>query len=143
MTGSAPASGSGCCAVPAGRGHRAGHLRPLSLLVAAFNSSPEVIAYGVADARTVSLFYFLLAFSTAVQAFSGGPGGQSSHGYHAGHLVRLRIAYITAVTHFIPRYSGDLLGLSADLVPGRPAVCRLPSPAPFPLRCRTGNVPIK
>ncbi len=55
----------------------------------------------------------------------------------------LRIAYITAVTHFIPDIPGDLLGLSADLVPGRPAVCRLPSPAPFPLRCRTGNVQIK
>ena len=33
------------------------------LLISAFNSEPEVLAFGVADARTVSLFYFLLSFS--------------------------------------------------------------------------------
>ena len=48
------------------------------LLVAAFNSSPEVIAYGVAGARTVSLFYFLLAFSHCCAGILRGPGGQSS-----------------------------------------------------------------
>ena len=44
------------------------------LLVAAFNSSPEVIAYGVADARTVSLFYFLLAFSHCCAGILRGTG---------------------------------------------------------------------
>ena len=33
------------------------------VLIAAFNNEPDVLAYGVADARTVSLFYCLLAFS--------------------------------------------------------------------------------
>ena len=65
------------------------------------------------------------------------------HGYHAGHLVRPAHRLHHRRHPFHSRYSGDLLGLSADLVPGRPAVCRLPSPAPFPLRCRTGNVQIK
>lgn len=42
--------------------------------VAAFDSTPEVIAYGVARARTSTLFYFLLSFSHAISAILRGAG---------------------------------------------------------------------
>ena len=73
------------------------------LLVAAFNSSPEVIAYGVADARTVSLFYFLLAFSHCCAGILRGTGRPIiPMAIMLATWCALRIAYITAVTHFIP-----------------------------------------
>ena len=43
-------------------------------LVALFNNDPEVVSYGVAWARTVSLFYFLLAFSHCIAAVFRGAG---------------------------------------------------------------------
>lgn len=73
------------------------------LLIAAFNSSPEVIAYGVADARTVSLFYFLLAFSHCCAGILRGTGRPIiPMAIMLATWCALRIAYITAVTHFIP-----------------------------------------
>ncbi len=74
-----------------GRGHRVEHLRPLSPVVAAFNSSPEVIATR-ADARTVSLFYFLLAFSHCCGRHAPGTGRAIIPMAIMWHLVRLRIA---------------------------------------------------
>ena len=73
------------------------------LLIAAFNSSPEVIAYGVADARTVSLFYFLLAFSHCCAGILRGTGRPIiPMAIMLAPWCALRIAYITAVTHVIP-----------------------------------------
>lgn len=43
-------------------------------LIAAFDSNPEVIAIGVAKARTSALFFFLLAFSHSVSAVLRGAG---------------------------------------------------------------------
>ncbi len=43
-------------------------------LIAMFDSTPEVIALGVQQARTVSLFFFLLAFSHSVAAVCRGAG---------------------------------------------------------------------
>jgi len=43
-------------------------------LIGMFDSTPEVVAYGVSQARTVTLFYCLLAFSHAVAAVCRGAG---------------------------------------------------------------------
>ena len=44
------------------------------ILIRAFDSTPEVIAMGVQQARTAALFYFLLAFSHAIAAVCRGAG---------------------------------------------------------------------
>lgn len=73
------------------------------LLIAAFNSDPEVISYGVAQARTITLFYFLLAFSHCIAAILRGSGKST-----IPMIVMLcvwcilRVTYITVVVHFIP-----------------------------------------
>ncbi len=43
-------------------------------LIALFNDDPNVIAYGVAQARTITLFYCLLAFSHCMAAIFRGAG---------------------------------------------------------------------
>lgn len=43
-------------------------------LIAAFDSTPEVLAYGVDRARTSSLFFFLLAYSHAISSVLRGAG---------------------------------------------------------------------
>ena len=73
------------------------------LLIAAFNNDPDVIAYGVAQARTVTLFYFLLSFSHCVAGSLRGAGRAT-----VPMLVMLacwcviRISYITIAVRFIP-----------------------------------------
>ena len=72
-------------------------------LIAAFNGDPEVIHYGVMQARTIALFYFLLAFSHCIAAVLRGSG-------HAAvpMIVMLcvwclfRVSYITVAVHYIP-----------------------------------------
>lgn len=44
------------------------------VLIGAFDSNPDVIAFGVMQARTVTLFYFLLAFSHGVSGVLRGAG---------------------------------------------------------------------
>ena len=44
------------------------------VLISGFNSDPQVISYGVAQARTVTLFYFLLAFSHCMAGILRGAG---------------------------------------------------------------------
>ena len=62
-----------------------------------------MVSYGVAQARTASLFYFLLAFSHCIAAVLRGAGKAL-----IPMLVMLcvwcvlRVAYITAAVHFIP-----------------------------------------
>lgn len=71
--------------------------------IAAFNSDPEVVRFGVMQARTISLFYFVLAFSHCVAAVLRGSGHAS-----VPMLVMLcvwcvfRVSYITVTVHFIP-----------------------------------------
>ncbi|MEG0388341.1 MAG: MATE family efflux transporter, partial [Niameybacter sp.] len=43
-------------------------------LIALFNRDPEVIAYGTLQARTIALFFFLLAFSHCVAGILRGAG---------------------------------------------------------------------
>ena len=74
-------------------------------LVSLFNSDPQVVAYGTLQARTITLFYFLLAFSHAVSGVMRGAGRAI-----VPMLVMLatwcffRIAYIT----FVARASSNI-----------------------------------
>ena len=72
-------------------------------LIAAFNSTPDVLSYGVAQAHTASLFYFLLAFSHCMAGILRGAGKST-----VPMFVMLicwciiRVTYITVTVHFIP-----------------------------------------
>lgn len=72
-------------------------------LIGAFNRTPEVVAYGTAQARIVTLFYFLLAFSHCIAGILRGAGKAS-----VPMLTMLcfwcivRVTYITLIVHFLP-----------------------------------------
>ena len=72
-------------------------------LIAAFNSDPQVVHYGVMQARTIALFYFLLAFSHCIAAVLRGSGHAS-----IPLVVMLcvwclfRVSYITVTVRLIP-----------------------------------------
>ena len=72
-------------------------------LIAAFNSDPSVVHYGVMQARTIALFYFLLAFSHCIAAVLRGSGHAS-----IPMVVMLcvwclfRVSYITVTVRLIP-----------------------------------------
>lgn len=72
-------------------------------LIAAFNNTPDVLSYGVAQAHTASLFYFLLAFSHCMAGILRGAGKST-----VPMFVMLicwciiRVTYITVTVHFIP-----------------------------------------
>ena len=69
-------------------------------LIGIFDDNPGVIAYGVQQARTAALFYFLLAFSHSVAAVCRGSGKA-----FVPMLIMfsvwcvLRVAYIAVVMH--------------------------------------------
>lgn len=72
-------------------------------LISAFNRTPEVIAYGTAQARTVTLFYFLLSFSHCIAGILRGAGKASVP------MVTMlcfwcivRVSYITLIVRLIP-----------------------------------------
>lgn len=73
------------------------------VLIAAFNSDPQVVANGTAQARTVTLFYFLLAFSHCIAGILRGAGKST-----VPMLVMMvcwciiRVTYITLTVHLIP-----------------------------------------
>lgn len=72
-------------------------------LIGFFNSDPNVIAYGVAQAHVCTLFYCLLAFSHCAAGILRGAGKSL-----IPMLVMLlcwcviRVSYITITVHFIP-----------------------------------------
>lgn len=72
-------------------------------LASFFNRTPEVIAYGTAQARTVTLFYFLLAFSHCAAGILRGAGRSL-----IPMLVMMvcwciiRVSYITLIVKAIP-----------------------------------------
>ena len=69
-------------------------------LIAVFDATPEVVAYGVQQARTVSLFFFLLAFSHSVAAVCRGAGKAFVPMFVMLSVwCVVRIAYITLVMH--------------------------------------------
>ncbi len=73
------------------------------VFIRAFNSDPEVIAYGAAQAHTVTLFYCLLSFSHCIAGILRGAGKAI-----VPMLVMMvcwcliRITYITVVIRLIP-----------------------------------------
>ncbi len=72
-------------------------------LIAAFNSDPQVVAFGTAQAHTVTLFYFLLAFSHCIAGIMRGAGKAT-----VPMIVMMccwciiRVSYITVAVRFIP-----------------------------------------
>lgn len=72
-------------------------------LIAAFNSDPAVVAFGTTQARTVTLFYFLLAFSHCIAGILRGAGKAA-----VPMLVMMccwciiRVSYITIAVKFLP-----------------------------------------
>ena len=72
-------------------------------LVALFSDSPGVVAFGVRQARTESLFYFLLAFAHAAAAVLRGAGRTLSPMIILLTCwCLLRITYITLMVRLIP-----------------------------------------
>ena len=70
-------------------------------LIGMFDDNAEVIALGVQQARTASLFYCLLAFSHAVAAVCRGAGKAFVPMFVMLSIwCAVRIAYISIVTHF-------------------------------------------
>lgn len=73
------------------------------VLITAFNSDSQVISYGTAQARTVTLFYFLLAFSHCIAGILRGSGKST-----IPMLIMLvcwciiRVTYITLTVRLIP-----------------------------------------
>ena len=72
-------------------------------LIAMFNSSPEVVAFGAMQARTEALFYCVLSLSHCMAGIIRGAGKTM-----VPMLIMLicwcviRVAYITITVHFIP-----------------------------------------
>lgn len=71
--------------------------------ISAFNQDPEVIAYGTSQARTVTLFYFLLAFSHCSAGILRG-AGKSIIPMNVMLCIWcvLRIIYVEAIVKIIP-----------------------------------------
>lgn len=71
-------------------------------LIMLFDTNPEVIEFGTLHARTVTLFYFLLAFSHACAAVLQGAGKSSvSMGVMASVWCVFRVTFITIVGHLV------------------------------------------
>lgn len=71
--------------------------------ISAFNSTSEVLSYGVTQAHTASLFYFLLAFSHCMAGILRGAGKSTVPMFVM--LVCwciIRVSYISITVHFIP-----------------------------------------
>lgn len=73
-------------------------------LIALFNSEVAVVQYGTLQARTIAIFYFLLAFSHCLAGILRGAG--KSVIPMAVMLVCwcvIRVLYVTIATHFVPK----------------------------------------
>lgn len=72
------------------------------ILVAAFDATPEVVELGVQQARTIALFYFLLAFSHSIAAVCRGAGRAIIPMFIMLSVWCVgRIAYIMSVMYFV------------------------------------------
>lgn len=72
-------------------------------LVATFNNDPQVVAFGTAQARTITLFYFLLAFSHCIAGILRGAGKSTIPMFVM--LICwciIRVSYITVAVRIIP-----------------------------------------
>lgn len=73
------------------------------VFIAAFNSDPEVIAFGVQQAHVISLFYCLLAFSHCVAGIMRGAGRATVPMFVMMICwCVIRVSYITIATKLIP-----------------------------------------
>ena len=71
--------------------------------IAAFNATPQVVSYGIAQAHVVTLFYFLLAFSHCMAGILRGAGKSTVPMFVM--LVCwciIRVTYISVAVKFIP-----------------------------------------
>ena len=76
------------------------------VLISAFNSDPQVVAYGVSQAKTITLFYFLLAYSHCLAAIFRGAGRSIvPMTVMLACWCIIRVSYITIVVYFIPQIS--------------------------------------
>lgn len=72
------------------------------LFLSAFNSTPQVVSYGTAQAHTVTLFYFLLAFSHCMAGILRGAGKSAVPMFvMLACWCIIRVTYITTTVHFI------------------------------------------
>ena len=72
-------------------------------LIGLFSNSPEVVAFGVRQARVESLFYCMLAFAHCVAGIMRGAGKATVPMFTMlGFWCVLRVAYITTTLHFYP-----------------------------------------
>ena len=86
------------------------HVSAGTPLIAAFNGEAQVVAYGVNYARTVALFYCLLAFSPLLRGLLRGPGPAGHpQGDHAGGVVRAAYHLITPDGAGSAHHPGGLL----------------------------------
>ena len=86
------------------------------VLIAAFNSEPDVVHYGVMQSRTIALFYFLLAFSHLHRCGASWFGKCiGSNDRHAVCMVSVPCKLYHGYGSFYPGYPRDLLGVSIDL----------------------------
>lgn len=73
------------------------------MLIGLFTDSPEVIAYGVRQAKVEALFYCMLALAHCVAGIMRGAGKASVPMFiMLGFWCVLRVTYITAALHFYP-----------------------------------------
>lgn len=85
-------------------------------LIGAFKGDPEVVHFGVMQARTIALFYFLLAFSHCIAAVLRGSGnGIDSDDRHALRLVSVPGKLYYRRCSFYSRYPRGIPGVPADL----------------------------
>lgn len=72
-------------------------------LIAAFGGEPEAIQYGINEAHTIALFYFLLAFSHCMAAVQRG-AGRSIVPMFVMMIAWcfIRVSYITITIRYIP-----------------------------------------
>ncbi len=76
----------------------------MPVLLLAFSKNPDVIAYGTKQARIECLFYCLMAFSHACAGVMRGVGkAVVPMAVMLSYWCVVRVIYITAITHFIPR----------------------------------------
>ncbi len=103
-------------------------------LIGAFSREADVIAFGVRQAHTITLFYCLLAFSHCCAGVLRGLGRpRRANDGHAGGLVPAahHLHHGHAVLH--PRHRRCVLGLSADSGASRPCCLHgISSIAPSP-----------
>ncbi len=73
------------------------------IFISAFNSTPEVVAYGVTQARIVTPFYFLLALSHCMAGIFRGAGRSIVPMFVMIAIwCIVRVSYISIITRFIP-----------------------------------------